>query len=129
MASEMDSQRLDKWLWMARFYKTRSLAAQAIAGGKVQVDGQRVKPARAVSVGAQVRVRKGSQEWEIRVKALSRQRRPAQEAQQIYEESPQSLASRLAGIEKRRQERAERALDAGRPSKRDRRDMMRLKRP
>ena len=121
----MDSQptqvRIDKWLWAARFFKTRSLASKAVNGGKVFVNGQRVKAAKAISVNDVIDIRKGQLDFEVTVLGLSEKRGPAKLAQKLYDESASS-------IEKREREREERSLFyAGqkmpdkRPSKRDRR--------
>ncbi len=126
--SDHTSVRLDKWLWAARFYKTRSLATQAVNGGKVQVDNRRVKPARAVTPGSRIRIRKGVTEWEIVVMRVCSQRRSAPEAHALYEELPESVERRLASAQKRRLANQERYLDPGRPSREGRRDLMRFKR-
>jgi ribosome-associated heat shock protein Hsp15 len=125
---QVDVERLDKWLWAARFFKTRGLAAEAIAGGKVQVDERRVKPTRAVRIGTRVRVRKGEEEWDIVVAGLSRQRGPASEARLLYTETPESERRRALGRERQAEDRHERRLEPGKPSKRSRRELMRLKR-
>jgi ribosome-associated heat shock protein Hsp15 len=98
------SVRLDKWLWAARFFKTRSIAADAAGGGKVQLNGERAKPAKPVKVGDQLVVRSGDYEWTINVVALSERRGPATVAQGLYEEIEQS---RLAREEKAAQLKAE----------------------
>ena len=116
-----DSQRLDKWLWAARFFKTRNLAIEAINGGKVQVDGQRVKPARALRPGSEVRIRKGPQEFTVIVQGLAAQRRPASEAVLLYQETEESRAQREAQAEQRRLATVRQERGAGRPTKRDRR--------
>ncbi len=121
------SQRLDKWLWVSRFFKTRGMAAEAISGGKVQVEDRRVKPSRAVKPGARVRIRKGSLEWEVVVRALSDQRRPAPEANQLYEETPESAERRRRDAESRRLEAGARSPRLGRPTKRERRLLTRFK--
>ena len=127
---EGDTQRLDKWLWAARFFKTRSLAAEAVAGGKVHVDGQRVKPARPLRTGQTVRVRKGQWEATVVVRGLSAARRPAREASLLYEETAESVRRREAAAAERRTVAAGHpARDAGRPSKRDRRQLERLRKP
>jgi ribosome-associated heat shock protein Hsp15 len=121
------SQRLDKWLWVARLYKTRSQAAEAVEGGKVQVDGQRVKPARAVHPGSRVRIRKDELELEVVVRGLAGQRRPYAEASRLYEETEESRVAR----ERRAAERAtrpQRERGAGRPTKRERRQIDRVTR-
>lgn len=121
--------RLDRWLWAARFYKSRSLAAHAVTGGKVQLNGIRAKPAKAVRVGDRLVVRAGHDEWTISVTALSERRGPATEARTLYEET---AASRLAREEKAAQRRAERAaateFSKGRPTKRERRQLIRFNR-
>ena len=122
------SLRLDKWLWTARFYKTRSLATQAVNGGKVHLNDQRVKPARAVSPGQKIRIRKGETEWEIVILGISSQRRSATEAATLYEEFAQSIERREANSEKRRAANRDRLGDPGRPSREGRRNLMRLKR-
>lgn len=120
--------RLDKWLWAARFFKTRALATEAVSGGKVHVDGQRVKPAKDLRVGSRVTVTKGPYEYELVVLGLSDRRGPATEAQQLYEETE---ASREQREQVRAQQRAA-ALSMprtdGRPGKRDRRRLSDFKR-
>lgn len=113
--------RLDKWLWAARFFKTRSLASQAVAGGKVQVGGLRVKPSRLVVVGDRLRIQKEEDEFMIVVLAVSDQRRGAPEARLLYEETSESLAARIQAREARRLLRVVGAGPPGRPGKRDRR--------
>jgi len=122
-----ESQRIDRWLWSARFFKTRSLAAAAVAGGKVQVDGQRVKPARRIRPGVQLQVRRGVQLQEVEVVALATRRGPASEAATLYRESEASLERRRDQRERAAQHAARRARGLGRPSKRDRREIDRLK--
>ncbi|MBD3619221.1 MAG: RNA-binding protein [Chromatiales bacterium] len=113
--------RLDKWLWAARFFKTRAAATAAIGGGKVHVNGQRVKPARTVRPGDRLEILRGEERYEVVVEALNDQRRPAAEAAGLYEETPESLAKREALAETRRLDRLARVETGGRPSKRDRR--------
>ncbi|PJG84925.1 ribosome-associated heat shock protein Hsp15 [Conservatibacter flavescens] len=92
---EKDEQvRLDKWLWAARFYKTRTLAKEMIDGGKVHYNGQRSKPNKNVEIGAKIKLRQGNEEKEVEVVALSTQRRGAPEAQRLYTETAQSLEQR-----------------------------------
>ncbi len=117
-----ESMRLDKWLWAARFFKTRQLAAEAISGGKVHLNQQRTKPGKGVTVGSHLTIHKQTLQWEIEVLELPKQRRPAKEAVHFYRESEESRLKR----EKQQQE--ERLLRAaapspasGKPSKRDRR--------
>ena len=119
--SEETQVRLDKWLWAARFFKTRSQASQAVAGGKVQVGALRGKPSRLVIVGDILRVQKEQDEFTIVVRAVSSQRRGAPEAQLLYEETPESLAARAEARESRRLLRVVGAAPPGRPGKRDRR--------
>ena len=87
--------RIDKWLWAARFFKTREVAKQAIEGGKVQVDGQRTKPSKEIEIGAKIRVKKGLDERTILVKSLSDQRRPFSEAKLMFEETDESVEKRM----------------------------------
>jgi ribosome-associated heat shock protein Hsp15 len=122
------SLRLDKWLWAARFFKTRQLAVDAINGGKVQVNGQRAKPGKSVQAGTHLVVHKGSLEWDLVVKAVSKQRRPASEAILLYEESDASRLRRQE-LARQRRESGDAAQGAkGRPNKRDRRMIQRFTR-
>ena len=121
------SERLDKWLWAARFFKTRSLAAQAVSGGKVEVNGARAKPARKVRIGERLTIRRGVTQWVVVVRGLNRERRPAREAVLLYEETPESREARSSEEERRRQFQARRGRGLGRPTKRDRRELERLK--
>ena len=121
-----DSQRLDKWLWAARFFKTRNLAIDAINGGKVHVDGQRVKPARSLRRGSEVRIRKGPVEFMVIVHDLCSQRRPASEAALLYQETTESRAGREAIAEQRRLTAPRHDKGAGRPSKKGRRQLDKL---
>src|SRR5712672_1969495 len=114
-------RRLDKWLWAARFFKTRSLAQQAVAGGRVQLNGDRTKPAHEVKAGDLVVVRVGDWRWEVRVKALSDKRGPAEEARKLYDESEASRAERQRRGDLRRWGTEPSAGLKGRPTKRDRR--------
>jgi ribosome-associated heat shock protein Hsp15 len=98
--------RIDKWLWAARFFKTRSMAAQAVSGGKVHVNGARVKPARAVLVGDEFRIRRGEVEFTVIVQGISGKRRPAKEAQLLYEETETSIIQREEMRHKKRMEAA-----------------------
>jgi ribosome-associated heat shock protein Hsp15 len=113
--------RLDKWLWAARFFKTRSLAQQAIAAGRVKVEGERVKPAHEVKVQQGIAVRVGELEWDIHVKGLSDRRGPAEEARKLYEETPESRAERERRVDLRRWGAEPARTLKGRPTKRDRR--------
>lgn len=120
----MDEVRLDKWLWAARFYKTRSLAVEEIAKGRVEVNGQPAKPARALRVGDRVALRREAVTRTVVVQGLSEMRGPAPVAQALYQETPDSLAQR----EKQAQERRfgaepSQSIEQGRPTKRDRRKL------
>lgn len=116
-----DGIRIDKWLWAARFFKTRSLASQAVAGGKVHINGGRVKPAKVVMVGDSLRIQRGEVEYLVEVLALADKRGPAVQAQTLYQETEASRMAREANREERRLLAAERAGPERRPSKRDRR--------
>ncbi len=118
------SVRLDKWLWVARFFKTRSLAAQDIAQGRAQVNGQAAKASREVKVGDLIDLRQGALVLTLTVKALSLQRGPAAVAQALYEESAQSVARReQACIAKKQAPEPAHSFEQGRPTKRDRRQL------
>jgi ribosome-associated heat shock protein Hsp15 len=119
--------RLDKWLWAARFFKTRALAAEAVEGGKVQVNGDRPKRARPLQVGDEIRVRLGPYEHAITVRALSARRGPASEAAGLYEETAASRAAREALAIQLKSLHAAFGPDKGRPTKKDRREIERLK--
>lgn len=122
-----DDIRIDKWLWAARFFKTRSLAADAVAGGKVKVNGERAKPAKAVRVGDELRIRIGPYEHVIQVQALSARRGPATEAARLYQESDESQAARKQLATQLAAERVHAPTDKGRPTKRARRELTRFK--
>jgi len=119
--------RLDKWLWAARFFKTRALAAEAVEGGKVQVNGDRPKRARPLQVGDEIRIRLGPYEHTITVRALSARRGPASEAAGLYEETAASRTAREALAIQLKSLHAVFGPDKGRPSKKDRREIQRLK--
>ena len=112
--------RLDKWLWAARFYRTRSLAAQAIEAGHVRVDGERVKPAQSIRAGTRASVRKQDLVWDFEVLQTSSRRGSAADAALLYRETPESAAARESAAAKRRAARAL-PMPSGRPTKRDRR--------
>ena len=124
MTTPPDAMRLDKWLWCARFYKTRSLAVEEIGKGRVTVNGQAAKAARELRVGDNVALRQGPVARTVVIRALSNMRGPAPVAQQLYEETPESIAARAQAAEARRlAPEPATALREGRPTKRDRRDM------
>ncbi len=117
----VDNLRIDKWLWAARFFKTRSLASQAVNGGHVHVNGNRVKPARSVHPGDRLVITKGSLVFEVTVLALSERRGPAVVAQSLYVESEESQNRRERVREERKLVRAPALKPDRRPDKRDRR--------
>lgn len=120
--TNMESMRLDKWLWAARFYKTRKFAAEAVQGGKVHLDGQRTKPGKNIKVGSQLEIHKSGLVWKIEVLVLPKQRRPASEAVGFYAENEQSQVRRQQQIAELRAVRAAEPLKTqGKPNKRDRR--------
>lgn len=115
----MDSVRIDKWLWAARFFKTRSLAQAAVRGGHVSVNGHACKPARAVATGDNLRIVRGQIEFEIVVEALADRRGPASAARTLYTETPASVEKREFAAEQKRLTRQ--SAPQGRPDKRERR--------
>jgi ribosome-associated heat shock protein Hsp15 len=115
--------RIDKWLWAARFFKTRSLAQTAVSGGKVQLKDERVKVAKEVKVGDTLSVRVGEYEWMVVVTALSEKRGSAEIARTLYEETADSIAKRLAQIAERRVQVSVWGERKGRPTKRERREV------
>jgi ribosome-associated heat shock protein Hsp15 len=119
--------RLDKWLWAARFFKTRQLAVEAINGGKVHLNGQRSKPGKDVRLGALLDITKGELAWSVRVLGVSERRGPAAEAQKLYEETADSIRRREEAQEQRRLLHAAAGQPGGRPNKRDRRMIHRFK--
>jgi ribosome-associated heat shock protein Hsp15 len=117
-----DGIRVDKWLWAARLHKTRSLAADAVKGGRVQVNGQRVKPSREVGPGDELEVTIGQVRRTVVVRGVAERRGPAKEAELLYEETPESIAARELLAEQRRLTSPPPGADLGaRPTKRDRR--------
>jgi ribosome-associated heat shock protein Hsp15 len=124
----MDSIRLDKWLWAARFFKTRPLATEAVNGGRVHLNGHRVKPGRLVHIGDALRIQRGSLNYEIIVKGINKQRRPASEMDQLYEETQESIESRRQMIELHKMAAGARAAPARRPNKHQRKHIVRFKR-
>jgi ribosome-associated heat shock protein Hsp15 len=119
--------RIDKWLWAARFFKTRSLAADAIAGGKVQVNGERVKRAKPLQLGDEVRIRLGPYEHQVVVRELSDRRGPAAQAAALYEEKETSRAAREALALQLKSLHSAFVPERGRPTKKDRREIRRFK--
>lgn len=126
-SSPMDKVRLDKWLWAARFFKTRSLAKQAIDGGKVHCDGQRVKPSKDIALGAHLTIRQGWDEKTVEVIALSDQRRGAPEAAKLYAETTDSLAKREADADQRKVLHGAGVGPVKRPTKKQRRQIHRFR--
>ncbi|MDS4070822.1 MAG: S4 domain-containing protein [Candidatus Competibacter sp.] len=120
--------RLDKWLWAARFFKTRTLAAEAVAGGRVHVGGQCVKPARVVRPGEILRIRRDLDEYTVVVRAPSDRRQSAREAVLLYEETAESRQRREELGEQRHLQRLSSPASAGRPTKQDRRRIVRFTR-
>ena len=126
MLEQDEPIRIDKWLWAARFFKTRSLAAEAVSGGKVEINGERAKPSRVVRIGDKLCVRRGPYEWIVVVKELSRLRGPAPQAQLLYEETDESSQQRQAHAAQLKLERPPDFDAPGRPTKRDRRAISRF---
>jgi ribosome-associated heat shock protein Hsp15 len=126
-SGEQDKVRIDKWLWAARFFKTRSQATQAVIGGKVHVDGERVKPARLVKVGDEIRIQRGEEQFVVQLLGVAERRGPAPVARLLYTETEASIEARQqADLERRL-----RAHDIGplkRPSKGDRRKIVKFTR-
>jgi len=127
MTEPEERTRLDKWLWAARFYKTRTLAVEAIAGGKVQVNGDRVKRAKTLQLNDEIRIRQGPYEYQIVVRGLSERRGPASEAALLYEETSESKAAREVLSIRLKTLHAAFVPERGRPTKKDRREIDRLK--
>ncbi|MBT9589766.1 MAG: RNA-binding S4 domain-containing protein [Thiobacillus sp.] len=121
-----EKMRLDKWLWAARFFKTRSLATQAIEQGRVKFNGDRVKPAREIGPQDRLEIQVGDHVWMLTVRALSMQRGPAPVAQQLYAEAPESLARRQQQASEHKLSVNPAAAIKGRPTKRDRRQIHRF---
>ena len=128
MTDDVDERfRLDKWLWAARFFKTRAIASDAIESGKVEVNGERPKRGKAVKVGDLIRVRLGPYEHHVVVRALSARRGPAAQAQLLYEETEASLQARTLLAERLKAAPPPLFTEKGRPTKKERRDLRRLK--
>ncbi|HNY40615.1 MAG TPA: RNA-binding S4 domain-containing protein [Bryobacteraceae bacterium] len=124
----MDRVRIDKWLWAARFFKTRALAARACDLGRIQSNGIDAKPARHVQAGDRLTIRTGVNDYEVEVLALSEMRGPAAAAQALYRESESSIERRRIAAEQRKSEPRFDGIPSGRPSKRDRRELDRFRR-
>jgi ribosome-associated heat shock protein Hsp15 len=118
--------RIDKWLWAARFFKTRSLAAAAVNGGKIAVNGARAKPSRIMRLGDELNIRRGPYEWTVVVRGLAKLRGPAPQAQLLYEETEASIRKREAASAQFKFERAPEFDSPGRPSKKARRAVLRF---
>ncbi|MDR0805441.1 MAG: ribosome-associated heat shock protein Hsp15 [Enterobacteriaceae bacterium] len=129
MANQAEEQgiRLDKWLWAARFYKTRALAREMVDGGKVHYNGQRAKPSKLVEIGAEIRLRQGNDEKTIIVDALSIQRRGANEAQQLYRETAESVTKRESIALARKLNALTMPHPDRRPDKKERRNLIKFK--
>jgi len=129
MKKEKSSEevRLDKWLWAARFYKTRALAREMIEGGKVHYNGQRSKPGKIVELNAELTVRQGNDERTVVVADISAQRRPASEAQQLYRETDASIEKREKMAQARKMNALTMPHPDRRPDKKERRDLMKFK--
>lgn len=121
MKEPVNAIRLDKWLWAARFFKTRSIASKAVNGGKVHLNGARIKPAKNVQAGDELVISKGPYEFRITVLAISSYRRPAVEARLLYEESEESIREREVQRDMKRMMNAGHSPPSGKPGKRDRR--------
>lgn len=121
------TMRLDKWLWAARFFKTRTLAAEAVAGGKVKLNGERVKAAKAIRTSDALNIHIGPYEYAVRVLALSARRGPATQAALLYEESEPSQAARKVLATRLAAERQHAIHTRGRPGKKERRQIIRFK--
>ncbi|MFQ1014672.1 ribosome-associated heat shock protein Hsp15 [Avibacterium paragallinarum] len=124
---EDNEVRLDKWLWAARFYKTRTIAKEMIDGGKVHYNNQRTKPNKTVEVGALIKLRQGNEEKEVQVLALSTQRRGAPEAQLLYQETTQSVEKREKWAIARKNNALSMPNPERRPNKKERRDLLKFK--
>lgn len=122
-----DGVRLDKWLWAARFYKTRTLAKEMIEGGKVHYNGQRTKPNKTVEIGGIIKLRQGNEEKEVKVTALSSQRRGAPEAQLLYQETQASVENREKMAIMRKINALTMPHPDRRPNKKERRDLLKFK--
>jgi ribosome-associated heat shock protein Hsp15 len=127
-ANGLTEIRLDRWLWAARFFKTRGLAAEAVTGGLVHLNDARTKPAKLARVGDRVSIQRGELVTVVVVRGLNDQRRPASEAADLYQETPGSAVERERYVERRREEKAANLERLGRPNKQARRESIRLRR-
>ena len=125
--TEQKSVRLDKWLWAARFYKTRNIAKEAIEGGKVHYNGARTRASKTVEINASVRMRVGWDEKTVIIKDISDQRRGAPEAQKLYEETEESMHKRQLAAQARKEMNQSILAPEKRPSKKQRRDILKIK--
>ncbi len=123
----MDNVRIDKWLWAARFFKTRSLATEAVDTGRVRLDGERIKPARAVKIGEKLLIDNGAELWEVRVLGISEVRGAAPIARLLYEETTESVVKRAQDQEARKLYREPGTTIKGRPTKHDRRALSKVR--
>ncbi len=129
MHTDLESIRLDKWLWVARFYKTRQLAAEAISGGKVHINNQRSKPGKEIKIGTHITVSKDTYRWDLLIINLSSQRKSAKEASLLYEETAESFEKRQQQIQLQREQRELFDFNGreNKPNKKDRRLIHRFK--
>ena len=127
MKENEEKIRLDKWLWAARFFKTRSLAIEAVSGGKVHLNGARTKPAREINIGDELTIRRGPYEWTVVVRALSVRRGPASVATLLYDETEESKRIREEAVSEIRAQEWNSPHTSGRPSKKDRRELSRFR--
>ena len=124
----MDSSvRLEKWLWAARFFKTRSVAREAVAGGKVHLNGNRAKPGRPLNIGDELRIQRAEEEYTITIVDLTARRGPATVARMLYEESEESRVKREKLAEERKLNYVQNSSNEGRPDKRQRRRLIRFR--
>jgi ribosome-associated heat shock protein Hsp15 len=121
------SFRIDKWLWAARFFKTRAQASDAVSGGKVHLSNQRVKPGRRLHIGDHLQIQRGSLQWNVEVLALSERRGPAKDAEKLYAENEASIQKRTELREQKKLAALATPRTAGRPNKRQRRHIIRFK--
>lgn len=124
--SSQDKIRIDKWLWAARFFKTRSLAASAVNGGKVHVNGHRVKPSRPISINDKLEITRGQFQTVVSVIAISEKRGPAKEAQMLYEETQESIEERELKSQQRKLLKASMPRTKGKPDKHQRRKIRKV---